>query len=166
MASEEGGWGGELTQSCSGPWKGGSLGVCLVPRALVCVSWGWPGPQRRRGKLRYEQGSEREKLFSLRPASKQNGVRAPVNGRAASHLRIQVGEQRHDDLPFTSWLALQWGWRGGVPTSVLVGVEGVGHGLLQLPWCTSSFPGKKGAWRGPVLRDGCLLWPDKAPLHL
>lgn len=33
--------------------------------------------------------------------------------------------------------------------SVLVGVEGVGHGLLQLSWCTSSFPGKKGARRGP-----------------
>lgn len=63
--------------------------------------------QRCKGKLCYEQGSEREKIFSLRPASKQNGVRAPVNGRAASHLRIQVGEQWHDDLPFASWMALQ-----------------------------------------------------------
>ena len=95
------------------------------------------------------------------------GFKSPDNG-SAPHLRVQVGEQWCDDLPFTSRRVLQGGLRGGVP--VCVGIKGVEHGWLQLPRPASSFSGEKEAQsrgrEGLVLRDGGLPWLDKAPLHL
>ena len=78
-----------------------------------------------------------------------------------------MGEQRCDDLPFTSWRVLQGGLRGRVP--VCGGFKGRTRLVAASKACiflSREEGGMEQGEAGLVLRDGGLPWLDKAPLHL
>lgn len=57
------------------------------------------------------------------------------------------------------------GWSGGVHMSVHVCARGSGTWLVASKVCISFLSREKGVWKGLVLRDDCLLWPDKTLIY-
>lgn len=105
---------------------------------------------------------QKGKFSSFWPASKKKGLKAPGNSCPSSV------DLWHDGLPSTNWRALWWGWSDGVHVSGHVCARGSGTWLVAASKVHIAFPSRVevGCGRGLALRDGCLLWPDKALLYL